>query len=489
MIKTYMPKLEVGLIKTAMRSEVAPGRSAAPRYQSFTSLDLTDYLIAGEPVSTRHQLGNQPGTWNLTLADRPVNDHGESLYYLIEANDLIEIRMARSPHEYAGGRPPVVMRGFVSSVDRSRANFGGTVHRRVHVAGADFSKVLDIIRIYYLNNSAIGDNIMGELRFFQKYASESDAKIMSAKEFAELVLAKVVNPFIARLTRDAKGQEAGEAVLDQLVPEISIEGTVSPLSVSLFNDGSVRQFLSEFLDVGVFNELFVDDRENETALVIRPNRFLTLDGQPIQGPAMTDEEFVTIPDRDIESITEGRTDQGVANYYWVNNHGWQIRDTIEVSQLAASGDVKQYALVDYINSSATRFGFRKMEVSSALGAPDQNYGDSMKAAQSRAETDRLITWLTERRRILAEQNKDNAILEEGTMTVGGNERVRRGMYVAAMFGEMVPALYYVTGVAHQMIPNGTFKTMITFERSTGFAGRATTDDGSYHAERNMKGLL
>jgi hypothetical protein len=360
------------------------------------------------------------------------------------------------------------------------------------LAGTDFSKILDIIRIYYLNNSVIGDNIMGEFGLFQKYLGLGNAKMMSAQDFAQLVVEKIVNPFVARLTRNADGQEVGATVLAQMGTEVSIEGTVSPLSVALFNEGSVRQFLSQFLDVGVFNELFVDDRESQSVLVIRPNRFMDLDGNLIQANAAAQEEandYVDVADKDIESITVGRTDAGVANYYWVNNYGWQIRDTIEVSQLAASSNVDQYALTDYVNANPARFGFRKMEVSSALGAPDQDYSDAMKADQSKSETDRLIAWLTERRRILAEQNKDNSILEDGQMVIAGNERVRRGMYVRANLGSVVGALHYVTTVTHQFIPNGSFKSTIAFERGTGFASRAERAEGSYQSERNLKGML
>jgi hypothetical protein len=490
MIRTYSPQIEVRLIKTARRTELVPGVPVAARYGEITGIDLTPYLAEGEPVTIRQQLGGA-GSWSLTLVDRMMPDEGETLYAMIEANDIIEIRMARSPHEYGHSGLPVVLRGFVSSIDRTRSNMGGHPHRRVHLAGSDFSKILDIIRIYYLNNSVVGDNILTELGFFEKYASLSDAKIMSAKEFAELVLDKVINPFIARLTRNSTGVIVGAQVLVQLEAEVTIEGTVSPLSVALFNDGSVRSFLSQFLDVGAFNEMFVDDRDTTSVLVIRPNRFVDLHGHLIQETDAALEDWlasiVDVPAVDIESISEGRTDAGVANYFWVNNFGWQIRDTIEVSQLAAAGNKDDYALMEYENASAARFGFRKMEVSSALGPPGGQYGDALQVPESKVETDRLIAWLTERRRILAEQNKDNAVLEDGQMTIAGNERVRRGGYVRAAFGGGDPSLHYVTAVTHSFVPFGPFKTSVSFERGTGFAARAQRQDAQYQSERNMKG--
>lgn len=491
MIRTYTPEIEVRLIKTARRSELATGKQAASRYQELSGIDLTPFLVAGEPVSIRQQMG-AAAAWNISLADCVMPDYGESLYAMIEPNDMIEIRMARASYEYDGGKVPVVLRGFVSSVDRARANMGGQLHRRVHVAGADYSKILDIIRIYYLNNSVVGDNILTEFGLFQKYLGEAAAKIMSAQDFAQLVLDKLINPFIARLTRAADGKDVGAAILRQLTAEVSITGTVSPLSVALFHDGSIRQFLTQFLDVGVFNEMFIDDRPEGSVLVIRPNRFQNINGDLIQDSRAALEavgdSIVDVPDVEIESITQGRTDAGVANYYWVNNFGWQIQDTIEVSQLAATSDPAQYVLSEYVNVHPARYGFRKMEVSSALGAPLQNYSDAMKADESRSQTNRLLDWLTERRRILVEQNKDNSILEDGQMTIAGNEHVKPGMYVKATFGDLVPSLYYVVGVTHQFVPNGTFKTTVNFERGMGFADRAARGDGQYQAERNMKGM-
>lgn len=497
-MKVFSPKIEVRLIKTARRSKVGGGLDAATRYQEFTAIDLTPFLMENAPVSVQQYIGGGAGTWSLALADRIMPDYKETLYGMIEPMDLVEIRMARSPHEYqgmSGGNSyklPVVMRGFVSGVRRSRSMLDGQPQRTVQLSGHDYSKVLDILRIYYLNNSAIGDNIIGELKFFHKYAGLDQARIMDAKEFVELVLKVLLNPFINRLTVNANGDKVGAAVMHQLRPEVTIDGTVSPLSVSLFSDGSVQQFLSQFMDVGAFNEMFVDDREDSSVLVVRPNHFLDLADQPIQGGGKASEAIadgiIDIADEDIESMTEERTDSSVANYYWVSNSNWQYVENITIKQLASAAPAAEYALFDYVNTNPARYGFRKMEVGTSMGPADQTYGDAAQDAQAASETDKRIKWLSNRRKILAQQNRDNAVLESGQMVVKGNERIKRGMYVRLTYGDF-SALYYVTSVFHQYTPFHSFKTIISFERGTGFVQRARRANAAYLAEMNLKGAL
>jgi hypothetical protein len=52
------------------------------------------------------------------------------------------------------------MRGFVTSVSRSETMANGEPRRHVTIMGHDFGKLLQIIRIYYLNGSVVGDNIL-----------------------------------------------------------------------------------------------------------------------------------------------------------------------------------------------------------------------------------------------------------------------------------------------------------------------------------------
>lgn len=613
-MKVFDPKIEIRLIKTARRGSLGSGIEAAQRYREMSAIDLTPYLQENSVVSVQQFLGGGSGTWSCMLVDKMLPEYRESLYALIEPMDMVEIRMAHAPHEYQGQsgnnqyKLPIVMRGFVSTIARSRTMEGsGIPSRYIQLAGQDYLKLLEILRIYYLNNSVIGDNIMAELKFFQKYAGGDQAKIMDANEFVRLILDVLINPFIAKLTMDADGNKVGAAAVHQLLPEVSIEGSVSPYGIANFPEGSVLSFLHQFLDIGAFNEMFIDDREDGAVLVVRPNQFIDLNNkliqqgkdysqdapeptQPIdaeeleQARAVRDAKYqewqakladagserqiaamheanraealeagdidaanaqsdemhthlqlareadeeaaklqeawqdeqanvadleaqneqafadelaaalkksitvLQIPDEDVESINEGRSDAGVANYYWVTSAGWMLFDNMTQQILAEAGNVEDYAPFDYVNTSTARYGLRKMELETRLGPPDLSNPDAPKEAEVKTETDKRKEWLVNRRRILAEQNRDNAVLEYGSMHLRGNERIKRGMYLLVSFGDF-PSLYYVTSVQHQFIPFGGYKTIVGFERGTAFAQRAAGDDGTYLKELNLKGAL
>jgi hypothetical protein len=82
----------------------------------------------------------------------------------------------------------------------------------------------------------------------------------------------------------------------------------------------------------------------------------------------------------------------------------------------------------------------------------------------------MFTWIQGRREALLAANKDNAMLESGTMRIRANEAITPGNYVQLVRGGF-RALYYVTGVDTDIVPfQGAFQTL-HFERGTGFAER------------------
>ena len=491
-MKTFQPKLEVRLIKTARRDVVGLDVPAAKRYASLDAIDLTPYLADSTPVRLGKSVRDASGGWSLMLVDKPVPGTMETLYALIEPMDIIEFRLAHAPFEYRGEsgvnkyKLPVVMRGFVSVIARTRSMAGGRPIRTISLSGHDFGKILEILRIYYLNNSAIGDNIIAEMKFFSKYAGPEFAKIMSGAEFVALVLEKVINPYISRLTAGADGGRVESTVIKSITADVSISGTVSPTAIAVFEDGSVHQFLSQFLDAGAFNEMFLEEREDAVALVVRPNPFMDIKNKPIQASLPLAQ--VMIDDVDVETITESRTDGGVANYYWVTNAGWQIQDNMTMKQLADASPVEQYVLLDYGNCAAGRYGFRKMEVESRMGPPEQEYQDALLKEKKITETDKRMTWLVDRRRILAAQNQDNVVLESGEIHVRGNEKIKAGMYLVVNYGSF-SVRYYVTHVQHDFHPFVSFKTIVSFERGNGFIERAQRPIPPYLAEQNKKGAV
>ena len=488
-MRLYEPKVEVRLVKAFSRGEIVPDVPVAARYGSLRAIDLTPYLGEAGGVRTSKSVREPAGGFTVTLADRAHEAIYETLYALIEPMDLIEIRMAHDPVEYAkpgqGYRPPVVMRGLVSSVTRNEVMSGGKPSRSVTIAGQDFGKILQIIQIFFLDNSAVGDNLLTELRYFQKYAEVGEAKIRSAKEFVESVLANVINPYLKRMTSLADGRSVSAEVINEWSSSVTIEGVVSPSSVALLTDVSLHQFLSRLLDIGPFNELFVEDLEDGVRLVVRPAPFLDASSQPIQGVRA---DGLALTSEDVVSMSLSRTDAGVANYFWVQNTPWAIYSNEDAKRAASYGAQDSFIKFDYLNSEDARFGVRKMEVSTTLLPDDAAPSDSAKRAAVRAEAVKTGNWLERRRRLLADINKDNVIFEHGSLRVRGNERIKAGMQVFVERGQTSYGTFYVTKVDHEFVPFQGFYSTLTVERGTSFIERSQALFPQYHQEIDGGGV-
>lgn len=485
----YEPKVQVRLVKAFPRSEIVPDVPVAARYGALKAIDLTPYLGESGGVRTSKSVREPSGGFTITLADKAHTVFYETLYALIEPMDLIEIRMAHNPVDYAkpveGYRPPVVMRGFVSNVTRSESMSGGKPIRTVTISGQDFGKILQIIQIFFLDNSVVGDNLLTELRYFQKYGEAGEAKIKSAKEFVDGVLKNVINPYLKQMTSLADGRSVSAEVINEWSSIVTIPGVVSPNSVAQLTDVSLHQFLSRLLDVGPFNELYVEDLEDAVRLVVRPAPFLDTASEPLQE---TRAESYALPSEDIVSMNLSRTDAGVANYFWVQNTPWALYSNEDAKRAASYGDQKSFIKFKYLNSNAEYFGVRKMEVSTTLLPDDAAPSDSAKSAEVKSESVKSGNWLEKRRTLLAEINKDNVIFEHGSMRIRGNEKIKAGMQVYVTRGMTYYGTFYVTKVDHEFTPFQGFYSTLTVERGTSFIDRSQVQFPQYYQEIDGEGV-
>lgn len=478
-MKVYEPRCRVTLVKSTRRESLGSGATAvtAARLGSLAVLDLTPYLSDQAGVRTQKSVRGGAGGFSMALEDRPVL--GDSLYGLIEPQDLIEIRMARSPQ----GELPLVMRGLVSTVSRSDSMEGGVPARLVQIAGQDFGKVLQQLRIYYLPGSVVGEDWLDQFKFFRQYSGP--AKAMQAGEFLALVCNHIINPYLARMLDLVDGRGLATALPKAFTPEASIRGLVSPIGVAAFHGGSVHELLSQFLDVGPFNELFVEDRETSVALVCRPAPWKNLAGEFVDPQAQAG--TVAVADAELISLSASRSDAGVANYFWCSAGRWELQNNGTL-QLLALGERASHLAFDYVNADVRLYGVRKMEVDSQLGDPLQLGGFGMSAEQLPTERSALAAWLGERRRVLAESNRDNVVLESGTLRLKGNERLQPGVYLDLTRGSATSTQYAVT-VGHEFIPGHGFFTTVDYERGTGFVVRQQNAASPWLAERPDTGVL
>ncbi|MBN3770711.1 hypothetical protein [Burkholderia sp. Se-20378] len=501
-MKLFQPQIQVRLIKARPRAEVVNGKPvAASRYgANFTGMDLTPYLSEDGPVAVTKSVREAAGAFSFTLVDCPNGPFAETLYAMIEPMDIIEIRMARSVADYQGQssgatyRLPIVMRGFVTQVTRNRSIESGVPQRSITVNGHDYGKLLQIIRIFYntLNGGYVANDILTGLQYYWQYASDGAPKIKDARTFLTGVINDIINPYLAKLTSLQVPSERDVTVVKEFLPVVSIESVVSPLSVAAAPEGSVYDFLAGLLDVGPFNELYTEDTEDGVNLVLRPAPFKDYaTGKFIDPDAWA--QSIVLPMGVVQSDSLSRTDANVANFFWVTNAPWQLTSSGTQRQLGNQGDVASFYMKDYVNTALSIYGLRKMEASVSMAPPGYQGSDSPKAAQYAADGTTLLSWLASKREFLALANKDNVVLESGTIKVRGNEKIKAGMYVTIQAHEVRDDIqpageFYVTGVLQEFQPYHGFVTTLTVERGTNFTNRAQSQGKPYYNELDLAGV-
>lgn len=487
-MRVYAPQISVKLVKAIKRTEVVPGAAVADRYKRLEAIDLTDFLGESGQVQVVKGIREPAGGFNITFRDALGSTDNktvvDTIAALVEPMDLIEIRMCRDPTLYAAGDwPPVVMRGFVSEVTRNE-NISSDQQptRTVTIAGQDFGKILQILQIYYLNNSVIDQYVLTEFAYFQKYAEAGDAKIKLANDVLNDVVTKVINPFLQTLTALANGESVGAKVVNSWTVEANVEGAVHPWAIASMSDCSVYQMLCTIFDVGPFNELFVEDTKDGVKIVLRPNPFLDASGNPIQGVKA---ETVSITDQDVLGMAMSRSDSGVANYYWAINSKLAFMGNEDAQLAAMTGDQSNFILKDYFNANAEHYGFRKMQVETLLLDPAFTGVDTQKKPDTDNNTKAITSWLDKRRKTLSDTNKDNVVFEEGTIQVKGNEQLKAGRQLIMTRAEAVPVTGYITRVEHTFQPLYGFTSTLTVERMTTFIERAKAQTSQYRPEMRM----
>ena len=205
----------------------------------------------------------------------------------------------------------------------------------------------------------------------------------------------------------------------------------------------------------------------------------------IQGSAP---EENNITDNDIISANIARSDEGVANFFWVGNNSIPLVSNEDQKAWTATEALSTFALFDYINTQTAFYGFRKMEVTSMLVGPEYLNSDNPTMDQLPEQNGQLFDWLGKRRKLLADINKDNVIFESGAMQIRGNERIKAGTYLRVTRANGVATRYYVTKVDHSFTPFQGMVTAVTLARGRSFIERAKAATPQYLPEIDAKGV-
>jgi hypothetical protein len=495
-IRDRHPALQVLLKKNVSRMAVAGGIPVSTRFANTQNrtIDLAPFLGDGGGVRVSKSTRQAAGVFSVELTDQIRIDDQDSLYGLIEPMDVIEIRMTGEAFNYqydqfistATGTTtsqapfPITMRGFVGEVRRTQSmGANGQPQRKVIVTGHDYGKIWQIYQIFYMPNLGPQTaNAITQFAFYSRFGVTFN--IENYAQFLQEVVDRILNPFIREM--EDIGSQADRSPLLEFKTSIQDTGAkVSPYGIGGWS-GSIYGLLSQFGDLEAWNELFIEDREDAPYVIYRPNPFKTADGksfiQTIK-PALQPNVIDITLDADVVSYEVGRSDQDVANYFWVDAPRFNISYTEAIQAFAFYGHPDTFFVQNYGNVDPRLYGIRKMQVATDQGdeeETDQGNG-TPKGAQRDSNSDALLSFMSKRRLQLIAQNKDNVVFEQGTFRLKGNEKIKAGVYLRLTHGNM-QSLYYVVAVHHEYRPFNSYMTTAQVERGTGFIDRSQQESGA-----------
>jgi len=466
--------------------------------------DLTTWLGEGSVVRVQKSVRDPGGAFSISFVDQVMNGLKDTLSTLIEPMDMIEIRFAGDAYKYAGAagqKLPIMMRGFVSDIQRDQSmGVDGKPRRTIHVSGHDYHKILQIIQIFNMPATPDVANLISSFPLFSKYGPELNVQTTTA--FFQAVFNLIVNPYIAGMQQ--AGATSG-AALAEVATDIQVPDALVSVQLGAFNNGTVQQLLEQYLDLGPFNEFFIEDRDAGAwgpagpYAVYRPSPLLGAASrapqQPTQDSVTTGVDpasalsptanVVSIGSKSIISISSRRSDAGVANYFWVDAPRFNMNYddlTKMFATYASQQGATPYYIQNYQNVNPLLYGLRKMEVSTQQGgATEKNAGNGTPAGDDRwANQNAFLAWIDNRRNLLTALNQDNVVFESGSMHLEGNEKIRAGTYVQVNYGDQIQSLHYGHSVTHVYEPFGNYFTEVDYDRGTNFIDRitATQSNGS-----------
>lgn len=498
-ISDATPRISVRLYKTISRTTIDGQSAVSARYQGKDPyIDLTPFLGDGSSVTTTKSVRDPAGGFSITFADKPQGGGSisavataglvstlESVYGLVEPMDVVEIRM------WGGIGPapaalPIKMRGFVSEVQRSQTMGGdGRPTRTVIISGQDYGKIWQTFQVLYLAAYAEGQALLTSFNLWDMFGVQAE-NVLAASEFVRRMVQQVINPHIKKFMPEnspmPKELKTGESIAVK-------RGVVNNSYQNM--QGSLYEILRFYGDVGVWNELYTEDREDGVHVVYRPTPALHLTKPKgaktakIQDDA-PDPIYVFVPDDIIVSLSVARSDSNVANFYWVNNSRFDLVDDLYRKLAGLKESDQTVNLKEYPNSAVKYYGVRPMYAETQQGDDSVT---NMTSGQSEGEQEKrsgqMEDWINYRRRTMTEMNRDNVVLERGSARVkgglmrpDGKECMKAGDYAMIATGDFQYAAYVVS-ITDEFLPFQGYTSTLQFERCTGFADRTQMGNGRF----------
>ncbi len=445
-----------------------PSKSAAASKPD--QIDLTPYLTENDSVKTVKSLNQPGGGLTITFADQLAPEVEDTIYALIEPMDLIEVRASRHQEDFAGQTLPLIMRAYVSSIQRDESiGDDGTPQRQIVVRGIDSGKIPQMNQVLFMYEQAVAKPFLLPLQLLA--ANGLDGGTLPVGQYMQLI----VNYFNSKVEQLA-------AYGNQLIPAFILKSTVMQgrawIQAVGTKEGPIWTYAEAFAD-RPWNELFLLDEEAGPVLYFRPAPFKDLAGNFVIDGAADPGSF-DIAAVEILSISVVRSDARVANFYWVPPDNSLLGSNGGVTATAIVNDLPLDA--NYPNDSATLYGERILSAPTFLQPNELTISPEMLPAALRAEANgQWVSWYTLRSEQLKAMNRDNSVLEEGSATVNGREDLIIGKYARFTRGTVVSEAY-VTQVAHIISPLRSWVSQLSLERGTGFYSRSQATDVPFWAE-------
>lgn len=460
MVKAYLPRVEVMLIKTVQRERVTTQTATGAK----DYIDLTPFLAEGSVVRFMRGINEDAGTFSIDIPDQPSKRTDDTVYSMIEPMDMIEIRMAREPHKY--DQLPVVFRGFVSYIRRSEQISGNRPNRRVIISGRDWGSILQSIQIFYKKDYINGRIMLDAFPMFSAYGTKFE--LMTPTEFVETVIDKVVNPWLDELWLESTLKDT----LRLHVRSSVTQGRVGPNGFQAY-EGGIMSFLQTWTDLQ-WNELIFDDDDNGTYLLYRPKPYKDIENQSPIGDWIEDESMkpIRLGIDAVVSLDVSRALDNVFNYFHVEAPISYLNNPLYVNvEAMQKGSV---FVLDHPNNNPALYGLRKISAQSNMDSEHNAVKvTNLKTDDKKKHANNTNDWLGARRDTLKDMNKDNVVFEKGSMKLRGDERLKPGKYLELERGNL-QAEYYIKNVNHTFVVLGAYTTDIEFIRGTGFIERLKT---------------
>jgi hypothetical protein len=245
----------------ASSSASTPGPSQTD--SALNIYDLTNWLGEGSAVRVQKSVRDSAGAFSIDFVDQLQGGLQDTLCALIEPMDMFEIRFAGDAYRYAGAsgqQLPIIMRGLVSDIERTMAmGSDGKPRRAIHVTGHDYQKILQLIQIFNMPVPPDVANLITSFSLFSKYGQ--DLNVQNTTDFLTQVFNLIVNPYIAGMQQ--AGATSG-AALSEVALDVQVPNALVSIALGQFSSGSVQDLIQAYLDIGPFNEFFIEDRDAGT---------------------------------------------------------------------------------------------------------------------------------------------------------------------------------------------------------------------------------